>query len=224
MVQTTPLQLAQMNTNPDPAWVEQSLEERVDFQALATSEGAEFKMLALRFLLQAGFGVRRLAFEVGGFPVDAELIAASGSIYLLARGTPDEKRRSGFRRTDTIQKAGFVAMNLAKQPGATRVLLITSDLPAAATKAAHYLASLGGSVLDCVALRDDLEGFQRLRQYALIDPLPELAARWRGGSCEPVTVDGQLTLPFINQIRDREDDLLGASADVPVRHLNVVEF
>ncbi len=83
---------------------------------------------------------------------------------VLARGTPDEQNRGALRRTDTVEKVGFMAMQLARRQDLP-ILLITSDLPGRSTKAGHYLAALSDDVWDVVSYRADLRGFQRLRAH-----------------------------------------------------------
>lgn len=168
------------NAGLPEAWEEPRLETRFDFQSLATAEGAEFKWLALQYVLKAGGLIARSQFEIDGFPVDAEVRSQHGQRFLLlARGTPDRKERSGFRRTDTVQKAGFVAMNLARS-SEIPLLLITSDLPDEGSKARTYLRSLSDVVWDCMALRGDLAGFQRLSHYMTSQPRAKrLQAPWK---------------------------------------------
>lgn len=98
---------------------------------------------------------------------------------VLARGTPDEQRASGLRRPDTVEKVGFMAMQLARGQDLP-ILLLTSDLPKRSTKTGHYLAALSLDVWDVVAYRSDLRGFQRLRSHlgGPIDADPP-AAPWR---------------------------------------------
>ena len=121
--------------------------------------------MALKRLTEAGATVHRFDFEIHGFPVDAEVSGSNGRRFLvLARGTPGEQSRGAFRRTDTVEKVGFMAMQLARRQERP-ILLITSDLPGLSTKAAHYLAALSDAVWDVVSYRADLRGFQRLRRH-----------------------------------------------------------
>ena len=83
---------------------------------------------------------------------------------VFARGTPAEHNQSGLRRTDTVEKMGFMAMQLARRQ-ALPILVITSDIPARTTKAGIYLAALSEDVWDVIAFRGDLRGFQRLREH-----------------------------------------------------------
>jgi hypothetical protein len=115
-----------------------------------------------------------------GFPVDAKVSGSNGRTFLvLARGTPDEQDRGVLRRTDSVEKAGFMAMQLARRQ-ALPIILITSDLPKRSTRAGQYLAALSDDLWDVVSYRADLKGFQRLRAHftATIEDVPP-AAPWR---------------------------------------------
>lgn len=153
---------------------------RANFQSRAPRAGADFKEMAVRRLREAGATIERLRFEIDGFPVDAQVSGRNHQQFLvLERGTPDEQDRGAFRRTDTVMKSGFMAMQLARRQDLP-ILLITSDLPRRSTKAGHYLASLSEVVWDVVSYRADLRGFQRLRAHldGPIDADPP-AAPWR---------------------------------------------
>jgi hypothetical protein len=139
------------------------LRQRTDFQSRAGRAGADFKAIAIKHLTEAGASIERVDFEVDGFPVDAEARGGNGRRYLvLSRGTPDEQDRSGLKRPDTVEKVGFMAIQLGRRQSLP-ILIITSDLPDRSTKTGHYLASLSADVWDVVSLRADLRGFQRLR-------------------------------------------------------------
>ena len=142
---------------------ESDLRRRTDFQSRAPRSGADFKAMAIKRLQEAGGTIERLDFEVNGFPVDAQVRGQNGRRFLvLARGTPDEHRLSGVRKTDTLEKAGFRAIQLARCQDLA-ILLVTSDLPGRSTKAGRYLAALAEDVWDVVAYRGDFPGFRRLR-------------------------------------------------------------
>jgi hypothetical protein len=115
--------------------------------------------MAMARLKEAGATIEEVNFRIEGFPVDAQVSGINGRTFLvLARGTPDEQDRSALRRTDTVEKAGFMAMQLARhQP--LPIILITSDLPKRSTKAGHYLAALADDLWDVVSYRADLKGF-----------------------------------------------------------------
>lgn len=140
----------------------ENLAARTSFQSRAPRAGADFKSIALQYLVKAGAQIVSRSIEINGLPVDAKVSGTNGRPFLvLARGTPDEQERGGLRRTDTVEKVGFMAMQLtARQP--VPVLVVTSDLPDVSTKAALYLAYLSDYVWDVVALRGDMRGFQRL--------------------------------------------------------------
>lgn len=144
---------------------EKDLRRRTDFQSRASRSGADFKAMAIGRLCSAGATITRVDFEIEGFPVDAEVCGTNGRRFLvLARGTPDEGPQSGVRRTDTIQKVGFSAMQLARRQELA-ILIVTSDLPPRSAKPGIYLASLSDDVFDVVSYRGDLRGFQRLQRH-----------------------------------------------------------
>ena len=131
------------------AFEQDDLSRRTDFQSRAARAGADFKAMAMKRLTEAGAIANRCDFEVHGFPVDAEVAGSNGRRFLvLARGTPDEQNRGALRRTDTVEKVGFMAMQLARRQDLP-ILLITSDLPGRSTMAGHYLAALSTSGMWC---------------------------------------------------------------------------
>ena len=143
---------------------EDGLRRRTDFQSRAPRAGADFMEMAIRWLISSGAEIERLDFEIDDIPVDAQMRGSSGRTFLvIIRGTPYEHPQSGFRRTDTLEKAGFRAVHLARCQDLP-VLLVTSDLPDRESKVGRYLAKLDGDVFDVVAYRADLRGFHRLRQ------------------------------------------------------------
>jgi hypothetical protein len=161
------------------------LGERTNFQSRAPRAGADFKAMAISWLRSAGATIDRTDFEIDGFPVDAEISGSNGRRFLvLARGTPQEQKRGALRRTDTVEKMGFMAVQLARCQDLP-ILVIASDLPKRSTKAGIYLAALSDDVWDVVALRDDFRGFQRLRAH-LHGPMAEAPppAPWRLGKAE----------------------------------------
>jgi hypothetical protein len=172
---------------PRPHSEDVALEARTNFQSRAGRSGADFKVMALEHLVAAGASIERRNFRIARFPVDAEVLGKNGRQFLvLARGTPDEQRFSGLRRTDTVEKVGFIAMNLARLQRLP-ILLITSDLPKASTQTARYLEALSKDVWDVVAYRGDLRGFQRLCSH-LQGPLDvdrKPPAPWRGNGPGP---------------------------------------
>lgn len=98
---------------------------------------------------------------------------------MIARGTPYEHPQSGLRRTDTLEKAGYRVIQLARRQELP-ILLIASDLPDRRSKAGRYLAKLDRDVWDVVSYRADLRGFLR-PQRAFSGPAnaPPPAAPWR---------------------------------------------
>jgi hypothetical protein len=138
---------------------------RTNFQSRAPRSGADFKTMALARLEEAGGTIEQRHFSIGCFPVDA-LVAGSNRrrFLVLARGAPDEQDRGAFRRTDTVEKTGFMAMQLARRQ-ALPIILVTSDLPRRSSKAGQYLAALSDDVWDVLAYRGDFRGFQRLRAH-----------------------------------------------------------
>ncbi|MFN0090350.1 MAG: hypothetical protein ACKVWR_08805, partial [Acidimicrobiales bacterium] len=96
------------------------------FQGLAAHAGAEFKDLALGFAADAGATVLRRGLLVGHYPVDALIKGGGGARFVvLCHGTPDDGERAGLRRTDTVLKMGFRAMQLARRQHLP-VLVLTS--------------------------------------------------------------------------------------------------
>jgi hypothetical protein len=166
------------------------LNRHANFQSRAPRAGADFKSMALSRLREAGATIDRGKFQIDCFPVDAQVSGSNGRPFLvLARGTPDEQDRGALRRTDTVEKAGFIAMQLARRRHLP-IILITSDLPKRSTKAGHYLAALSDDLWDVVSYRADLRGFQRLRSHftAPIENVPP-AAPWRAGTSPPTLFD-----------------------------------
>jgi hypothetical protein len=168
-----------VGTGQEP-FEEPDLRGRANFQSRAPRSGADFKAMAIARLKEAGAIIERVNFRIEVFPVDAQASGSNGRPFLvLARGTPDEQDRGALRRTDTVEKAGFMAIQLARRQ-ALPIILITSDLPKRSTRAGHYLAALSDDLWDVVSYRADLKGFQRLRAHftAPIEKAPP-AAPWR---------------------------------------------
>src|SRR5262249_20633088 len=93
------------------AYEDPDLQRRTDFQSRGPRSGADFKAMAINRLRDAGSQIERLDFEIDGLPVDALIAGRNGRRFLvLARGTPAEGDQSGLRRTDTVEKMGFMAM------------------------------------------------------------------------------------------------------------------
>ncbi len=156
------------------------LRQQTGFQSRAPRAGADFKQMAIRRLIEAGGTIERHDFELDDIPVDALVSGPNGRRFLvIARGTPDEHGQSGIRKTDTLEKAGFRAVMLARSQDLP-ILLLTSDLPTRASKAGRYLAKLDGDVWDVLSYRADLKGFHRLQRAfgGPVDSMPP-AATWR---------------------------------------------
>jgi len=72
--------------------------------------------MAMKRLKDAGANIDQTNFRIQGFPVDAQVSGSNGRPFrILARGTPDEQDRGALRRTDTVEKVGFMAMQLARR-------------------------------------------------------------------------------------------------------------
>lgn len=171
---------------------DQGLGRRTDFQSRAPRAGADFKEMALHRVAEAGAKIERRGFEIDDIPIDAEVRGHNGRSFLvLARGTPDEHPQSGVRKTDTLEKVGFRAIQLARCQ-ALPVFLITSDLPDRSSKAGRYLAKLNNDVWDVVSVRADLRGFLRMKRAfdGPSDAAPP-EAPWRGplGDAAPTLFD-----------------------------------
>lgn len=157
-----------------------NLHRRADFQSRAPRSGADFKAMAMTHLKDAGANIDQINFRIQGLPVDARVSGSNGRPFLvLARGTPDEQNRGALRRTDTVEKVGFMAMQLARRQ-ALPIILITSDLPKRSTKAGLYLEALSEDVWDVVSYRADFRGFRRLQDHfaGTVECNPP-AAPWR---------------------------------------------
>ena len=152
------------NAGAEP-FEERDLKRRTNFQSRAPRSGADFKAMAITYLLKAGATVDRTDFEIDGLPIDALVSGPNGRQFLvLARGTPTENKQSGLRRTDTVEKMGFMAMQLARRQHLP-ILVVTSDVPRRGTKAGIYLAELDTDIWDVIGFRGDLRGFQRLKGH-----------------------------------------------------------
>lgn len=173
---------------------EDGLRRQTDFQSRARRAGADFKEMAIRWLINAGATIEHLDFEIDDVPVDAQLRGSNGRSFLvIVRGTPYEHSQSGFRKTDTLEKAGFRAIHLARCQDLP-ILLVTSDLPDRESKAGRYLAKLDGDVWDVVAYRADLRGFHRLqRAFAGAVDAVSPGALWRApvGTAEETLFDSE---------------------------------
>ncbi len=148
----------------EEAWEDEDLKHYSDFQARASAAGADFKEMALHYVIAAGAKVLKVRFHENQLPVDALVEGRNKKKYLvLSRGTPDTSPTSGLRRSDTVLKVGFVATHLALEQK-LGILVITSHLPERSSASGDYLSKLGPYVTDVIATTGDLLGFQRLNR------------------------------------------------------------
>ena len=156
-----------------------------DFQARSKTVGSEFKHIARDYLTNAGATFLRNHHKIGAYHVEGIVCGANEQQFIvLAHGVIDEGKQAGLRRTDTLKKVGFDAIQirrLRKLP----ILLVTSHLPAAHTSAATQLADCAPDIWDVIATKGDLSGYQRLRRYLHCQPFPgHLPAPWRRDASE----------------------------------------
>mgnify|MGYP001199877096 CR=1 FL=1 len=77
---------------------EDGLRRRTDFQSRAPRAGADFKEMAIRWLISAGAEIERLDFEIDDIPVDAQVRGSNGRTFLvIIRGTPYPLCQRGVR-------------------------------------------------------------------------------------------------------------------------------
>ena len=151
------------------------------FQARAGIEGADFDDVAFAHLEQAGALIESRGGEIDDIPIDGVVRGPNGARFLVAaHGTFDDGPQSGLRRVDTLHKVGHRALLLSKG-GHPPLLVITSHLPRAGTKAASYLAASRDEIFDVFATSGDLTGFHRLHRYLHESPPPRspAPAPWR---------------------------------------------
>jgi hypothetical protein len=151
------------------------------FQALASAAGADFKEMALEWIVQAGGVLESDRLKFDNYPTDGLIRGQNGARFvLLARGTPDDGPRAGLRRNDTMLKMGCRALMIARRTD-LRILVVTSHLPDAGSRAGRILADLHTDIFDVAATAGDLAGFRRFRRHltetpAPLEPLPSV---WR---------------------------------------------
>ena len=81
---------------------EDGLRRRTDFQSRAPRAGADFKEMAIRWLISSGAEIERLDFEIDDIPVDAQMRGSSGRTFLVSLpGPPNNPRQTAFRRHKT---------------------------------------------------------------------------------------------------------------------------
>lgn len=148
-------------------------------QARAVAVGQEFKHIARDMLFGLGATFHDDGSGYGSYTPLGSMCGRNGQVIIvLAHGVLDDSPRAGLRRTDTIKKAGFDALQLRRQFGLP-VLVVTSHLPDSGA-AASQLADCGPDVLDVVATNEDFAGIRRLERYLHTTPFPgPLPAPWR---------------------------------------------
>ena len=151
-----------------------------EFQSLASRSGAEFKHMTGDLLRDADATILVAGRKLGPYNLDFVIVGRNSQRYVvLAHGTPDGGARAGLRRTDTVKKLGFDAMQLARAQELP-ILVVTSHLPSAGTAAARYLRDLADDIREVIALRGDLGGRRRLLRHLHDRPAPGvLEAPWR---------------------------------------------
>jgi hypothetical protein len=150
------------------------------FQQRAVSEGAEFDAIAFAFIEAAGGTIEREVGEIEGIPIDGIVMGKNGRRFLLAaHGTIDDGPKAGLNRVDTVHKVGHRASLIPAD--APPLLVLTSHLPVAGSKAAFYLALSADHIFDVVATAGDLKGFIRIKHYLNDEPVPRepQPAPWR---------------------------------------------
>lgn len=148
-------------------------------QARARAVGHEFKHIARDLLTAAGATFHSDRRGYGAYSPLGMVCGRSGQmIIVLAHGVLDDTPQGGLRRTDTLKKAGFDAMQLKRQTGLP-ILLIASHLPDGGS-ARSQLADCSPDFLDVIATSGDFEGLRRLGRYLHDQPFPgPLPAPWR---------------------------------------------
>ncbi len=148
-------------------------------QARAVAVGQEFKHLARDLLTTVGASFQDDGTGYGPYAPLGSVCGENGQLMIvLAHGVLDDSPRAGLRRTDTVRKTGFDAVQLKRQFGLP-VLIVTSHLPDSGSPSS-LLADCGPDVLDVVATNEDFAGMLRLEQYLHASPFPgPLPAPWR---------------------------------------------
>lgn len=173
----------------DP-YEEPGLAKVTNFQGRSGREGAVAKAIGLDLLKEMAATVEQPARQVEGFLSDGRVSGRNGRSFLvLVRGCHDDTKDSGLRRSDTVQKMGFQAMQLRRHQ-TLPLLVLTSDLPPRDSAPGRYLAAISPDIWDAIAWRGDLPGIWRL-QAALHDPaeLDPPTAPWRSPIQRPDHLD-----------------------------------
>ena len=175
---------------PLPAPYEDIEDRATAGQARARSPGSEFKHLAREFLERAGASFHGNGDLYGSYvPLDTVCGSNGKMILVLADGVLDDSSQAGLRRTDTVKKAGFDAVQLKRSTGLP-ILLVTSHLPDVGA-ARSQLADCSPDFLDVIATSNDPGGRVASTVTSTSDRSP-VPSRLRGGprpapgSVEPV--------------------------------------
>ena len=166
------------------------------FQARSPRVGIEFKHEARDWLVGANATFLRDHHRVGSYPVEGVICGANNRQFLvLAHGTLDDGDQAGLKRSDTVKKAGFDAIQIRRlRP--LPILLLTSHLPSSNSVVAAQLADCARDIYDVMAISGDgsFADFQRLLRYLHDDPFPgQLPAAWRSNpsTWTPELFDGE---------------------------------
>jgi len=170
------------NLRPAAGDMHEPFDDDVDdgagFQARASAAGREFKFIAAEFLTVARAKIIARNQRHGPYPVDFVIEGRNGHRFVvLAHGVIDDTNTAGLRRTDTVKKLGFDAIQLARRQ-ACPVLAIVSHLPNPGTPA-DYLADLRDDLFDVIATTGDLAGYQRLARHLTGVPVAPTNAPWQ---------------------------------------------
>ncbi|MCP4957705.1 MAG: hypothetical protein GY925_00395 [Actinomycetia bacterium] len=170
------------------------------FQARAVSVGNEFKHVAREWLGKAGATFVRDHHMVGSYHVEGLICGTNQRQFLvLAHGVLDDDNQAGLKRSDTVKKAGFDAIQI-RRLRQLPILLLTSHLPAASSTVSSLLSDCAQDIFDVMAIHGNLTDFHRLRHYLHDDPFPgQLPAAWRDNpsTWTPELFDGDdAPIPF----------------------------
>lgn len=142
-----------------------------DLYARAVRRGRMAKDLALLVLQEAGFtGLRKDVKVAAGVEVNFAGYDHDGRLWYFDVSGAFSNNRPGLRRADTLWKTLGRASVLAAHDAGSRLVLLTTDVPAPGSAGARALAAVQGfdaghTVADVIELRDQA-GLKRLRQYA----------------------------------------------------------
>lgn len=181
-----PPHLRLVTTNPAAKPWEGDLDDR-NFQTLARVTGEDYKRHAIEFLERnatashATVRINRTRY-LELWPIDAILTLNAGPCALISHGCFDDTRLAGLRRTDTVIKMLGTIHSLAAA-NQMPVLVLTSHLPEAGSRAARLLATasthLGNALLDVIATSGDFAGTRRLHHLLEAATFIPTDAPWR---------------------------------------------